>query len=178
VEVRYTVTLEDFVAFNLYISRKAGVGRPGYLMIWLGFPLLCAAGAALLLQRENGPLTLGLALGLGGVAAVWPFTFPSSYRSALARNARAFVKNLGGRGIIGARALIFSEERLVAISETFRTEARWENMTGVDVVGDYTYIFIAGISALILPRHGCDSDAEYEAARDFALRKLTGRVEQ
>ena len=87
------------------------------------------------------------------------------------------MKKLGGRGIIGERGLSLSEELLVAVSETFRTEVRWENMTGVEVVGDTTYIFISGISALILPRHGFDSDAEYEAVRDFALRKLAGHVQ-
>jgi hypothetical protein len=172
VEVRYTVTLEDFVALNLYLTRKSGVGRAGYLTVWLGLPLLCMVGAAQVLQHDNQPM----AFGLMAVAVFTLVIFPSSYRAALARNARAFVKKLGGRGIIGERTLILSEESLVAISETFRTEARWENMTGVDVVGDYTYIFIAGISALILPRHGCDSDEEYDAARDFALRKLADRV--
>jgi hypothetical protein len=178
VEVRYTVTLDDFVAFNLYITHKSGVGRAGYLVFWLGFPFLCVAFAVLLLKLEPTALTVGLALGLCAGAVVWPFTFPRSFRSAQARNTRAFVERLGGRGIIGERLLSLSEEKLVAVSETFRTEVRWENLTGVEEVGDYTYIFLAGISALILPRHGCDSDEEYEAARDFALRKLAGRNEQ
>ena len=176
-EVRYTVTLDDLVAFNLYMTRKSGVGRPGYLIFWFGFPLFCAALAALVLSLEPNALTVGLALGLCAGAVVWPFTFPRSFRSAQARNTRAFVKRLGGRGIIGERLLSLSEEKLVAVSETFRTEVRWENLTGVEEVGDYTYIFIAGISAVILPRHGCDGDEEYEAARDFALRMLAGRNE-
>src|SRR4051794_35456897 len=131
-EVRYTVTLEDFVAFNLYITRKSGVGRAGFLVIRFGLPLLCAAIAALVLQLESNAFTVGLVLGLCALAVIWPFTFPSSYRSAQARNTRAFVKRLGGRGIIGERLLSVSEEKLIAVSETFRTEVRWENLTGVE----------------------------------------------
>jgi hypothetical protein len=32
------------------------------------------------------------------------------------------------------------------------------------------------VLAAVIPRAGCASDAEYEAARDFALRKLADRV--
>jgi hypothetical protein len=171
-QVRYTVTLDDFVAYNLYVNRKSGVGRPGFLMIWLGFPALCAAGTVLLLLSEHAPVAALLIV----AGAFWLFTFPANYRKALRRNVRTMVKRLGGHGIIGERALVLSEERLVAISETFRTEVRWEHVQDVEEVGDATYVFISGISAVILPRHGFDSDAEYEAVRDFALRKLDGRA--
>jgi hypothetical protein len=169
-EVRYAVTLDDFVVFNLYITRKSGAGRGGYLTLWFGLPILLVLGAVQLVQFNHEPAAFVLV----ALAVFWLFIFPSRYREGLARSTRAFVKNLGGRGILGERRLILSEGLLVAISETFRTEARWENMTGVEVVGEYTYIFISGISALILPRHGFNSDAEYEAVRDFALRKLEG----
>lgn len=171
-QVRYTVSLADFVAYNLYLNRKSGAGRPGYLVIWLGPPILCAAGAVRALQHDHEIAACWLL----GVAIFWLVMIPSRYREGQARSIRAFVKKLGGRGIIGERGLSLSEEMLVAVSETFRTEVRWENMTGVEVVGDCTYIFISGISALILPRHGFDSDAEYEAVRDFALRKLVGQA--
>jgi hypothetical protein len=121
---------------------------------------------------EHTPVAVFLVI----VGAFWLFTFPSSYRKGIARNTRAFVNKLGGRGIIGERSLILREELLVAISETFRTEVRWEHVQSVEEVGDYTYIFISGISAVILPRCGFDSDAEYQLARDFAVRKLDGRV--
>jgi hypothetical protein len=63
-------------------------------------------------------------------------------------------------------------DTLVEITEIGRTEVRWENMKGVDDAGDRTYIFVTGMLASILPRRGFDSDEEYFAARDFAMRKL------
>ncbi|QJW92715.1 YcxB family protein [Frigoriglobus tundricola] len=170
-QVRYRVALSDFIALNLYLNKKSGVGRSRYLIAWLGLPLLCSAGAVRALQLDRE----GPAFFMVGVAVLWLIVTPYGYRDALARNVRTFVKKLGGRGIIGERALVFTEELLVAISETFRTEVRWENVQGVEVVGEHTYIFIAGISAVILPRCGFDSDEEYEAARDFALRKAGDR---
>lgn len=171
-KVRYTVTLNDFVAWNLHVTKKSGVGRTAHLVTWLALPMFFAWLAIQLLQDENKPAALVLVV----LALFWLAVFPSIHQALLARNVRTFVKKLGGRGIIGERTLILSEELLVVISETFRTEVRWENLTGVEVVGDYTYIFLSGISALIVPRHGFESEAEYEGTRDFALRKLEGHV--
>jgi hypothetical protein len=171
VKVRYTVTLDDFVAYHLHMTKKSGAARTGYLMVWLGFPLICALVAVWALQPDFVPVAFVLVV----VAVFWLFAFPGLHRSAIARNVRSFVKNLGARGVICERTLILSEDRLVSISETFRIEVLWGNMTGVDVVGECTYLFISGIFAVILPRHGFDSDSEYEAVRDFALRKLDGQ---
>ena len=57
-QVRYTVTLADLVAYDLYFNRKSGVGRPGYLIIWLGPPILCAAGAVRALQHDHEPAAM------------------------------------------------------------------------------------------------------------------------
>lgn len=167
-EVRYTLTLKDFVAFNLYITKKSGAGRAGYLIMWLGPVVLGTAAAALLLLQGHEVAACAPAI----CATVWLLTIPSRYQAGLERNVRTFVKNLGGRGVLGKRALILSEELLIVVTETYHTEVRWENLQGIDVVGDYTYLFIAGISAVILPRHGCASEEGYEAGRDFALRKV------
>jgi hypothetical protein len=170
-EVRYTLKLKDFVAMNLYLTRKSGAGRTRYLVAWLGPVTLFVAGAAWLLVQGHEVAACAPAI----FAVFWLLTIPPRYRAGLERNVRTFVKRLGARGVLGERALILSEELLVVVTETYHTEVRWENLQGIEVVGDYTYIFIAGISAVILPRHGCASDEEYEATRDFALRKLADR---
>jgi hypothetical protein len=171
-EIRYTLTLKDLIALNVHLTRKSGLGRVRYLVGWFGPPTFCAVVAVWSLQHDREPFALLMLL----LAALLPFVFPQMYRASLERNVRTFVKRLGARGILGERALILSEDLLVVVTETYHTEVRWENLQGIEVVGDSTYIFIAGISAVILPRRGCASDAEYEAARDFALRKLSDRA--
>lgn len=175
-EVSFTVTVDDFVAFNWHVLRKSGAGRTAYLFGWLGLPLLLALLAALLVaDGEAESVACGMMLGFGAV--VFLLAYPRVYRSTVEGNVRTFVKRLGARGIVGDATLIFSEDRLVAITELARTEVRWENLSGVETVGDHTYIFLTGMSGWILPRNGCDSDEEYEAACDFVLRK-TARDER
>jgi hypothetical protein len=85
-------------------------------------------------------------------------------------------KGLGTRGTLGRITLILTAESLVEITETTRTEVRWKDIAGVDEVGEYTFIFITGLSAVTLPRHGCDTDDDYRAARDFALAQVVQRA--
>ena len=174
-EVRFTVTLEDYIAFNLHTVRKAGSGRTAYLAMWLGIPVIFVALAVSMWPFESGAAVL-LAIGHAFVAVLFLCIYPALARAAVERNVRAQAKKMDTRGIVGEITLIFSEESLVEITEAARTEVRWEHMKCVDVVGDYTYIFVTGVSASILPRHGFDSAAEYESARDFALRKLAERA--
>lgn len=170
-EVRFTVTLDDSVAFTLHAVRKSGVGRGAFRLVWIGGTLLFVAGAVGVLQL-NSEEAEALAFGLGLGAVAWAVVYPFIYRATIEHNARTYANNMGTRGIVGEITLILSEESLVEITEVGRSEARWENMHSVEEVGDYTYIFVTAGLASILPRHGFASDAEYEATRDFAMRKL------
>jgi hypothetical protein len=172
VEVRFTVTLDDYVAYTLHVVRKSRVGRGPYLFMWLGLPLLCALGAVwALLHLENDKaeaIAFGLVCGAVACATIYPFI----YRVTIEHNARTYARNMGARGVVGEITLVFSEESLLEITEVGRTEVQWEHMKGVEEVDDYTYIYVTGAGTSVIPRHGFASEAEYEAARDFAMRKL------
>ena len=172
-EVRFTVTLEDYIAFNLHSARKSGIGRAGYLFAWFWFPLVFASSAVWVWLLGHALLACGLV----AVAIFVLAMFPAYHGATVARYTRAIVRRTGGRGIIGEHALIFSEETLVAINEVGRTVLRWENLTGVDVVGDRTFIWFCGLWR-ILPRAGFDRDEQYESARDFALRMWAEQGQQ
>lgn len=171
-EVRYTVTLEDYIAFTRD-TRGNLLNRTGCLFVYLGFSFLIAAYAVWLLLLGE---TLS-ACSLGATALCLLLMSRVNSRVAIAKGARAAVRRTGGRGIIGEHTLIFSEEALVAINEVGHTVLWWRNLTGVDVVSDRTYVWFCGVFR-ILPRAGFDRAADYESARDFALRKWAEQGEQ
>ena len=76
--VRYTVTLDDFVALNLYLTRKSGGDRPGFLMAWIGLPALGAVGAVRFWQLGDEVVAIWLL----GMAVFWVVVIPSRYRVA------------------------------------------------------------------------------------------------
>jgi hypothetical protein len=174
VEVRYTLTLDEYVECAVHAYRKAGVGRASYLLLWFIVPVLCTGGAMGLWQYGGAmrPIAIGLALAAGVFLVVYPFL----HRAAIRRNLRACAERAGTHGVTGPITLILSEDALTEITETGRSEVKWADMAGIEVVGDRTYIYASGASAAVIPRSGFATGAEYEAVRDFALRKLADRV--
>jgi hypothetical protein len=52
VEVSYTTTVDDYIAFSVHMWRKSKVGRGIYLMSWL-LPVIGLLGAAALVTHPN-----------------------------------------------------------------------------------------------------------------------------
>ena len=176
-EVRYTLTVDEYVAFCLHAHRRSGVGRGSYFVAWVAAPIFCVIGASwlLMLNQEVAAMAAVLLVVIGCVfAAVYPFV----YRAQVERSVRAYAEKVGTHGITGPITLILSEESLTEITATTRSEVKWANMQGIEEVGDRTYIYITGASAAVLPRFGFEADEDYEAVRDFAMRKLADRVRE
>ena len=173
-EVRYTLTLDEYIEFAVYAYRKSGVGRASYLLVWLIVPVLCTGVALGLWQSFDSakPIAIGLALAAGVFLIIYPFL----YRATIKRNLRAYAEQAGTHGVTGPVTLVLSEDSLTEITETGRSEVKWADMAGIEVVGERTYIYASGTSASVLPRSGFATAVEYEAVRDFALRKLADKV--
>jgi hypothetical protein len=174
VEVSYTTTVDDYVAFALHLWRKSKVGRGSYLVNWLLLPVLGLLGPAAVVA-SNG-LSVGAAVCAGG-ALLYAAIFPACYRLLYANYIRAYAKKLGTRGVIGPIRLILSEESLVEITEKTRSETRWRDIEGIEEADGYTFILVTGMTAAILPRQGFEREDDYRRVRDFARARIRDGAE-
>lgn len=94
------------------------------------------------------------------------------YRRGSERSIRRYFREQGTRGVVGRITLVLTDEKLTYRTETVESVARWGDMKGVEVVGECTYIWVSGLQAAIIPRHGFEREEDYVAVRDFALAKL------
>lgn len=172
-EVSYSTTVDDYVTFSLLMWRKSKMGRGVFLASWLLLPVVGLLGAAMLVAA-NG-LSVEAMVCLGGVV-LYAAVYPAVHRFWLTNHIHAYVKNLGSRGVIGPIRLILSEETLIEITETTRSEVKWRDMQGIEEVGDYTFIMITGMSAAILPRHGFEREDDYYKVRDYARARISPAV--
>lgn len=172
-EVSYTTTLDDYVAYSWHLWRKSGAVRKNFLSDWLFLPALSFVGAA-------GLLACGYVVSAGvcaAVAVLYVAVYPTMYRRWAKRYIRDYAKEQGGRGVIGRIRLILSEESLVEITELTRSEARWRDMHGIEEFDDYTIIMVTGMTAAILPRHGFEREQDYLLVKDFARKRIGAGIE-
>jgi hypothetical protein len=174
-QVSYTTTVEDFVFFSRYCAKKSATLWAMFLFGWLAVPII-AVGAAVGVAMIDGLWPISIVIVISGL--LFALIYPPIYRAWYDRTIRAYVREKGTRGMIGPITLILSDDRLVEITETTRSEVRWEDMKGIDVVDDYTFIFVTGLTAAIIPRHGFEFGEDYEAVRDFARSKLNSTQSQ
>ena len=76
------------------------------------------------------------------------------------------------RGVIGRITLVLTEESMIERTETVVSASRWQDMKGAELVGDCVYVYVTGLSAAIIPRHGFEREEDYDAVKEFVMRKL------
>jgi hypothetical protein len=167
VEVSYTTTIDDYVTFSLHTLTRSPSMKWRFSISWILLPLGCWIWAALL-ANDNPELAAMLAIGGVAYAIVYPFV----HRVYVNRAVRAYAQDLGTRGVIGRITLVFADDTLTERTESVQSVARWRDMKGVEVVGDCTYVYVTGLLATIIPRHGFERAEDYDAVREFAVAKL------
>jgi hypothetical protein len=167
-EVTYTTTVGDCVALQRYFLRKVRAARVVDLLGWLLLPAIAVVAAVVLLIEDFWEAGLYAALSGLLYAVLYPLIGPLIFD----RFAGMCVRQMGTRGAIGRTTLVLTDESFVEITETTRTEVRWEDIHGVDEAGDYTFIFVTGLLAVIVPRKGFCDAAEYEIVRKLVLSRV------
>ncbi|AMV23788.1 hypothetical protein VT84_05205 [Gemmata sp. SH-PL17] len=167
-EFTYTTTLDDYAAFNVHAMKRSSLIRWRFGLSWAVPPVVLLACAAMRVDTGSYDVaTIQIAVG-GAYTLCYPFI----YRAWVGWSVRAFARDLGSRGVIGRINLVLTDDLLIERTESVQTAVRWEDMLGVEVIGECVYIYVTGLSGAIVPRHGFEREEDYEAVRDFALKKL------
>jgi hypothetical protein len=172
-ELTYTTTLDDYVAFSMHTLKRSPSMKWRVGLGWALIPLGCWLWAALLINTVPAAAAI---LAFGGVA--YAVIYPLGHHAWVSSAIRAYAQDLGARGVIGRITLVLADDTLTERTESVQSVARWQDMKGVEVVGDCTYIYVTGMLAAIIPRHGFERAEDYEAVRDFALAKLAKPAER
>jgi len=173
-QVTYTTTLDDYVAFNRHSARKSPVVKANFFLGWFVVPAIAGAVGLALAQVENlRPVALFVVVGGLFYAVSYPLVSHWWFDWYI----RSYAQGLGTRGMLGRTTLILTAESLVEITETTRSEVRWKDIKGVEETGDYLFILVTGVSAAIVPRHGCEEADDFDAVREFALAQVAQKAE-
>jgi hypothetical protein len=110
VEVRFTVTLDDYVAFSLHAARKSRLMQVIFVFLWLLTPAIFVGIAALILLSDglNGPAAIEGAIFISA-GILYAIIFPFFYWGLKALLTRAYAVSRGTRGVTGEITLILLE---------------------------------------------------------------------
>jgi hypothetical protein len=166
-EVEYTLTPEDIVAFNRYHFMTSPHWRRSY---WMGF--FWGTLAAILLF-----------IVLSGWKSWWNALFPLVfwlaylilYPLSVRRNINSFGQRMKKEGdnqaIWGKHRLTISEQELFEATEVGETRLRWAGVERVVENAGYIFIYVSTTSAHVIPKKffsdHTQSQAFYQTAKKY-----------
>lgn len=166
-EVTYKTTLDDFVAYNMHLLKRSPSMRQKMVLSWVLLPIVCLFWAYILANPY--PFSAVFLVVAGVFIAIF---YPLIYRGWVASSVRAYAQDLDARGVIGQITLILEEDTLTERAGAVQSVVRWQEMKGMEIVGEVTYVYVTGLLAAIIPKHGFERSEDYESVQAFVLAKL------
>jgi hypothetical protein len=180
-EISFLLTVEDYVAFNVFGLRRLPFWQRHLGSILLGSGLLLgilmmftfAFGSAKKNQLDQSPLFLTIPgflflLALGGVV-VW-LMHPSQIR----RRVRALVAKPQNRHLLGEKTYLIGPQGITSIGQDGKTLIRWDMIEEIEETDDHVFFFFAQRTALLLPRRAGPTERDFEDFMSLAWRYYEG----
>lgn len=174
-EIRYRTKMADYVAFCRHHYRHSRTALINLLLGWLLLPLGGLLYVWYRLSQDGWNSTL---VGWLGASLGYLVIYPFLHRFLLDIYVRSHVSEHGTRGVIGEIQLILTEVGLVEVTETMRSEVAWGNVHRIVDSGEYMFIYFTPVAAAILPKHGFESEEQYEHVKDYAKKCFSRSREQ
>ena len=148
-ELAFTLTLDDAVAFaNYHTSHSPAIARTRRrLQVILG-TLLSVVGLIILVTGGE----VARAMIYFGLGAVWFVLWPPFQRWATRREVLKSYGEGTNRTFIGPHRLQVQPDGLSWSSEHSEGKYKWSGVERIATTPDYTYVYVAAIMAVIIPR--------------------------
>jgi hypothetical protein len=162
---------EDYMDFNYYYywsnpdKKEDRIVKS--LLPLIFFVLLVLATKGMNVQQYGWAEINLLAFGLLMAAAMGWFVKWNNKRKI--KSLIASGKNID---IVGRRTLQLEEERLIAQTESSKTEIRWSAFEKVRETKDHFFLFVQVHQAIVVPKRVLNSPEEVNFFRDFVFHKI------
>ena len=160
-EVRYSLTVDDYVAFQEHFAATSPVIRRQQQQLRAFGVLFCLVTALLFIGVVRSDWTGAAVVAVLAAAAVW-FLASALNRWVVQRSVRAAVVD-GGAGPLGQARLTLGDAGVTEEAAGTTTTVTWEAVDRLEESTDHYYVFTAPAAAIIVPRRAPGS-AELIAA--------------
>jgi hypothetical protein len=172
-DVQFTITAEDLVAFKQHCGHTSLLVRNSFRGCLVAVPLLI--GILIILSRPD----LLIWFVLAGIA--WFLLVPLAWQRLVIGDVARVNANKIGPGILGQHTITISEQLLHEVTDVNNTKYAWGNIQGIEQTEQHVYIFTNMLCAHIIPKRAFatheQAEAFYRAAQTY-FHKARGRMYQ
>jgi hypothetical protein len=148
-KLRYTVSMEDVLAFNQYFYRHSSTVRRSKLMILIGVPIILMALATYHGIRDHSwgpPITMLILCPILVGFLRW------SFERNIKKTTLRIYRERPTKGLIGEHVLGIDDTGVTESTVFGEQLTRWEGVERIVTTDDHAFIFVGAIMAHVVPR--------------------------
>ncbi|MED5051508.1 YcxB family protein [Anoxybacillus rupiensis] len=150
-EIRYRLTEEDYVQFNLFHIKHSKAARRTLTIQRVIPPVLFLLVAWVFAEIGHASF-LGLLITFSIVAVLWVIFYPSYFDRAIIRSAKRMMKDGNNEGLLGEHHLVMTEEGIVDSTSYGETKVSWGGIKAFKEDRHSFYLYNSAVSAYIIPK--------------------------
>jgi len=170
-EIKYEVTEEDYIKFNIYHAEHSQAHKKTYNMMKYLLPLIC--GVAVFFIGSNLFNQPKLYWGIIAVLFIllWIYRFQKIYERIIRKSAKAMLKDGDNSSMICKNTMIIEENDIKVISEHSTEITAKEGIKELRVYDDMILIYLSGFTAHIVPTRYLTEETKEELLKELAFKK-------
>ncbi len=166
--LEYTLTNDDYIAFNQYAAKHTPAIVAQARRIRTTGTLAAAVMAAVVFWLVSGELFTTVLMTSAAGAVMW-FIWPSTQRRSVNAQLNRLAK-AGELGRLGATVLTWDADGLTEAATSSRALVGWDRVRRIEATAQHVFVFTGDLEALIVPKRAGAGVAELVR---FAQVRLT-----
>lgn len=167
-EIKYNLTEEDYVNFNMFHVKNSKVVNRALNMQRFLTPIIFII-ASIVFSKVGGMPFPGVFITFLVVSIVWMIFYPKYFYSHIIRNTKKMIKEGKNDGLLGEHQMILSEEGIIDSTSNGETKVSWSGIQTLSEDNYNIYLYNSSVSAYILPKRELD---DVEKLKTFLKSKI------
>lgn len=152
--VKYEVTKQDYIDFNLNFIETSRVMRRSLFVKRFLYPVFFLAFASLLDSVFDIPLTV-LLIAVAIVSVVWILTYVKWFKRSITKKVSKLLDSGRVPGLIGAHELELGEGHLT--DRTQESSTRYEAVENIQITESHIFVYVSDVMAYMVPKKAFES---------------------
>lgn len=150
-ELKFEVTEEDYIKFNLYHYENSSSQKKTYNLLRYLVPLLAsvpiyAVGTSLFKQPKIYWIVIAILF-----VVVWIITYPNQYKKLVIKQTKKILQEGDNLSIFGKKTMLIDENDIKVFGEFTSETISRKSIKTIKVYDDMIIIYLSGFTAHIVP---------------------------
>lgn len=173
-QIEYTLTEQDFIAFNLHDAKHSKmVKRSLFLQCYIIAIIFFAVPLSSFLLGPSGQVYTELPVIFLLAGIIWIVFYPAYFYKHIERNIKKMLWEGSYKNLFGKHKVQIADEGIIEINNGGETKRNWKGIEKIEENEAYIFIYVSSMSANIVPKHAF----VHENSRSEFMRKLQSGME-